>query len=174
MTKEEKIAYKQTNEYKYKKYRNISYAFYGASWITALAPEGIVLGINWNNWITNQSDGIKVSTALILLILSTLFVSYKKIQSEIKFNYLSLVVSFWVATGIVFLINSLLSHILIILVCSSIGLTASLGLEIPAEVYKEKKEEYKDESKTESTLTKALKNVFGLKNDNNNDKGTTL
>lgn len=170
MTKEEKEAYKKTDEYKYKKYKATSYGFYAGSWLSALLPDGILLGVNWNEWVVSQEDNVKVSIALVLLVLTTIILMYKKAKQEVKFNYLSIVIGFWVATGIVYLLNAILTNIVMILVCASIGLTCSLGLEVPAEMYKEKANALKPliNGTNENALFRAFKKVVGNKKE---DKG---
>lgn len=162
MTKEQKQAYKETNEYKYKHNRNVSYIFYATSWMSALLPDAILLGVNRSKWVTTNQDTVKVSMGLVLTILVTIFISYKKLKSEVKFNYLSICIGAWVVFGIVYLLSSLLTQMMMILLCAAIGLTISLGLEIPAEIYKSKKELYRDENIKENTFVKAVKKVAGI------------
>ncbi len=173
MTKEEMAEYKTSDEYKYKKYRNTSYGFFAGSWLSALLPEGILLGINWNDWIVTQEDNVKVSVALVLTVLISIFLIYKKAKDQIKFSYLGIVIGFWVVTGLCYLFSALFTQIVIIMVCASIGLTASLALEIPAEYYKEKKEEYREvEGRAENQLIKAIKKIaMGKNKDKDSDKG---
>ena len=167
MTREERLTYKQSEKYKYKKARNLQYFFSVLSWVSLILPEGILLGVNWNEWITTQLDTIKVSMGLVICVLVSLFALYKKIKKTIKFNQLGLVVSFWLGTGIIYLLDSLLTQMVLILAVASIGMTVSLLIDIPSEYYRQEKLEHKakliekgEMSETPNKVLEATKNVL--------------
>lgn len=177
MTKEEREAYKQTDLYKYKSARLKQYGFGLASWVTMILPDGILLGVNWNEWVTTQLDTIKVATGLIITVLVMVFMLYKKLTKEIKFSYLGLVVGMWVAVGVCYLLSSLLTQMLLILVCAAIGMTSSMLLDIPEEYYKAEKQKYYQNLVVEGKVNKkfgdfikATKKVFGSKKEEKTER----
>lgn len=140
--KQKRAEYKQTDLYKYRKNRGAQYTFSGLSRLSLILPEGILLGVNWNDWITTQTDGIKVASGVILTVLTSLFIAYKKLNNDLKITFLNIVVGAWLATGVIYLISALLSELLMIFVCAAIGLTSSFLLDIPSQYFKEKKKTY--------------------------------
>lgn len=131
--------YKQSYEHKYKVARNCQYAFSFASWLALICPDCILIGINWDEWITTQTDAIKVGTGLVLCIILSVFALYKKFSKDFHFSGLTAVIGFWIGFGICILIQSILQELTTILLYTAIGMTSSFLLDIPAKYYKKQK-----------------------------------
>jgi hypothetical protein len=158
----------------YKKYRNSQYALVAASWVSMLIPDGILLGVNWNEWVKTGNDAVKVSVGLILTVLISLFVVYKKAKNEFSFNKLTIVIGFWAFVGLIYLLTSLLTEMLYIAACSALGLTISVFLDIPEEYYKAKKSELAIElglnKGKASEILNATKKAFGVKTEKDKEE----
>lgn len=149
----------------YKKYRNLQRGFTAASWVSVLLPDGILLGVNRNEWVKSKEDAISVSFALVITVLVSLFVAYKKAKDQLQMNKLGTVVALWLAVGVIYLLSSLLTELLLIVVCAAIGLTTSVFLDIPSEYYKNLKiQAGKDleEVKKTNEIFEASKRAFGI------------
>lgn len=174
LTKEQKKAYKESPEYNYKKARNLEYVFNVLSWLALIAPDCILIGVNWNNWITTQTDAVSVSMGFILCLLVSVFLLYKKFATDFKFSGLTAVIGFWVAFAICILIQSVLQELTTILLYAAMGMTGSFCLNIGAKYNKTQKNKYaamvgieKKNSKL-TDIKNAIYEASGVKKDKDN------
>lgn len=159
MTKEQKKAYKQTDEYKFRKSKALQYSFGVLSWLTLIAPDCVLIGVKWNTWITNETDAVKVGVGFTLCIFISIFALYKKFAKEFKFSGLTAVIGFWLAFGICVLAESLLQELTTILLYAALGVTSSFLLDIPEKYYKSKKVYYAKKAGIEKYTNQKIDNI---------------
>lgn len=68
-----KVKKTKTTLQKYKTWRNATYALAGSEFAMPLIPFGIILGINWSDWVGNsQAEGWSIGLGFGMLIVATI------------------------------------------------------------------------------------------------------
>lgn len=68
-----KVKKTKTTLQKYKTWRNATYALAGSEFAMPLIPFGVILGINWSDWVGNsQAEGWSIGLGFGMLIVATI------------------------------------------------------------------------------------------------------
>lgn len=144
----------QTANQKKNKARVLQYTCNAGSVVSILTPF-ITLGIvNYEEWFTTEEGwkvGLGGALALALMgIAIWLFAKKKEGNNDITNGWITMIVGWFAATFILFLLSSIINQISTIMLWGGFGILGAFGLDVVAKKQKEKADMYK-------TMIKAIK-----------------
>lgn len=110
----------------YHKWRNIHYALKAAPVITVIAPLGVEIGVNWNEWFAQQdkfSAAFGLCLAVITTILSVIAITKKDSEMMKKIGpFISLGIGFLMWGAVCWFLSSLLYQLAYLLITAGLSI----------------------------------------------------
>lgn len=125
---------------KYKRLRNNGFAFLAAKWVSILSPYLVIGIVNFNEYFT-EYNGVKMSLGCVLAMIVAGIAIANETKENKKINGL---VGWAIAFALVFLLQSILNDLLLIVGCGLLGQLVGAGFEIGSKKELEKANLYKE------------------------------
>ena len=131
-----------TIKQQYKRYRTYQYSLVGGEYVATLMPYGIMAIVNRDEWFTYNPDSWKVglggSIGMVLLALAMFLITKKKDNEKLTDGMIALVIGWYAATFVFFLLAQINMEIYKIMAYGGLGLMAALGLDIGSKNFDKK------------------------------------
>ena len=129
-----------TSVEKYKRLRNTGYSFKAAKWVSILSPYLVIGIVNFNDYFT-EYNGVKMSIGCVLALIVAGIAIANETKENKKVNGL---VGWAIAFALVYLMQSILNDLLLIVGCGLLGQLVGAGFDIGANTELEKATLYKE------------------------------
>ena len=125
---------------KYKRLRNSGFTLKGAKWLSILSPYIIIGSVNFDEYFT-EYNGVKMSLGCVLAIIVMGIAIANETKENKKINGL---VGWAIAFALIYLMQSILNDLLLIVGCGLLGQLIGAGFDIGAKNQLEKAGLYKE------------------------------
>lgn len=129
-----------TSVEKYKRLRNTGYGLKVAKWVSILSPYLVIGIVNFEEYFT-EYNGIKMSLGCILAMIVAGIAIANETKENKKINGL---VGWAIAFALVYLMQSILNDLLLIVGCGLLGQLVGAGFDLGANTELEKATLYKE------------------------------
>ena len=128
---------------KFKKTRNSGYALKGAKWVSILSPYIVIGAINFEEYFT-EVNGVKMSLGCTLALIVAGISIYNETKANGENKKINGIVGWAVAFALAYLLQSILSDLVLILGAGLIGQMVGAGFDLGANAQLTKANIYKE------------------------------
>ena len=151
----------------YKKYKALSWGFFGGEYVATVIPYGIMAIVNREEWFVLNPEPWKVglggAIGLVLLALAMFLITKRKDNAKLSNGMVALVIGWYAITFVFFLLAQINMEIYKIMAYGGFGLIGALGLEVGSQYFDKKAKELKvamENAKTNLNTEQATQEIL--------------